>query len=115
MVAAAASADTSSTAWVRAKRRQAEAMRAREKTPLGSGAFGEVDEGSRVMATSVARRRTAYNRQSARTPARTRSRSRGAGHGRVDAERAIAGTERSVRNAASQADSAGLRTQRHAP
>lgn len=108
-------ADTSSTAWVRAKRRQAEAMRAREKTPLGSGAFGEVDEGSRVMATSVARRRTAYNRQSARTPARTRSRSRGAGRGRVDAERAIAGTERSVRRAASQADSAGLRTQRHAP
>ena len=107
MVAAAASADTSSTAWVRAKRRQAEAMRAREKTPLGSGAFGEVDEGSRVMATSVARRRTAYNRQSAR--------SRGAGRGRVDAERAIAGTERSVRRAASQADSAGLRTQRHAP
>ena len=107
MVAAAASADTSSTAWVREKRRQAEAMRAREKTPLGSGAFGEVDEGSRVMATSVARRRTAYNRQSARTPARTRSRSRGAGRGRVDAERAIAGTERSVRNAASQADLGG--------
>ena len=35
--------------------------------------------------------------------------------GRVEAERAIAGTERSVRNAAPQADSAGRRTQRHAP